>query len=789
MNVSTASGWLLLAGLSVLALVARPEVQVEESPERVLSYPLGDEPIRFSLEPDDRDVKLLTWLSVPRVAHFDPRATWTYRLEARVHDALGGLAWSQDVFVRARQSRLLDAFGILSTIASRVDRASFLTNSVQTELVLPDDLPERAVLALGAHATTPGGEVMGVAFRRGTRGRLDQLRVHLGAAQEFREKEALRLGFDGWSDLPPTWRTSLARTRWERLGSLSVQGGGQAPTIPVETTWEWVPYDDGPAQATPVGGGEMVVYNVRGPVVLEASWHEDDAHTPRDEATVLAQTNAFGQIESSVLPPTAKLGPWSIKEPIGSIAIGRPADAKGWALLVVRELPLQGGGPFGRPARVADAEPGWLRVGPELVGREAYRLLPGERLAYTLEPGTIARVMATRPLSEAREEDLTVSLALTGTAPSELAVPAIRDPYARYAEGPNLHAGSPSASVERFVEASDREATLTIGSSGPVDVAVRVRRTDALELRTPDPVYGLPDGCGVIAQYVPDRGVWERRIADDHETLARDGHVVRIDYQVQLAPWIPATAEGSLPPWSTLDLGEPFDVLLEPDLDGITSAGARVALGESPRQVDVGDSGRLHLEYHASHEALGEPVVLKVGDRLETRTVHAANGSMTLRSGPGTHAVSVFGSGTFFAATEGAADWQTRRVWRVGPSLQIHVPAGPQKLRLYTYATAGRMARVYWEVAGDTRAGISELEPLAPAGRTDVLGRRGEALPWSFVGPALDAGPPVTLEFGEGGERDVALFFEGDDDLLVRAIATWSSEPQTPAVLQRVRTP
>jgi hypothetical protein len=790
-KLSTASGWLLLAGLSVLALVARPEVQVEQSPERVLSYPLGDEPIRFTLEPDDRDVKLLTWLSVPRVAHFDPRATWTYRLEARVHDSLGGLAWSQDVFVRARQSRLLDAFGILSTIAARVDRASFLTNSVQTELVLPDDLPERAVLALQAHPTTPGAEVMGVAFRRGTRGRLDQLRVHLGAAQEFREKEAVRLGFDGWSDLPPTWRTSLARTRWERLGSLSVQGGGQAPTIPVETTWEWVPYEDGPAQATPVGPGEMVVYNVRGPVVLEASWNEDDAHTPRNEATVLAQMNAFGEIESSVMPPTATLGPWSIKDPIGSIAIGRPADAKGWALLVVRELPLQGGGPFGRPARIADAESGWLRVGPELVGREAYRLQPDERLTYTLEPGTVARVMATRPLSEVQEGDLTLSLALTGAEPSELAIPAIRDPYARYSEGPNLHAGFPSAAVEQFVEASHSErTTLTIGSSGPVDVAVRVRQSDAPELKTPDPVYRLPDGCGVIAHYVPDRGVWERRIADDHETLARDGRVVRVDYQVQLAPWIPPTgANGSPTQWSTLDLGEPFEILLEPDVDGITSAGARVALGEKPMPVEVGDAGRLHLEYHASRDALGEPVVFKVGDQLETRTVHAANGSMTLRSGPGTHAVSVFGPGTFFASTEGAADWQTRRVWRLGPSLQVHVPAGPQKLRIYTYATAGRTPRVYWEVAGDTGASISALEPLAPTGRSDVLERRGEALPWSFVGESLDAGTPVTLSFAEGGERDVSLFFEGDDDLLVRAISTWPSAPEAPPVLQRVRNP
>jgi hypothetical protein len=788
-RLSTIAGWLLLVGLSVLALVARPEVQVAETPERVLSYPLGDEPIRFSLEPDDRDVKLLTWLSVPRASHFDPRATWTYRLEARVHDAVGGLAWSQDVFVRARQSRLLDAFGILSTIATRVDRSSFLTNSVQTELVLPDDLPERAMLALGARATAPGGEVMGVAFRRGTRGRLDQLRVHLGAAQEFREKEALRLGFEGWSELPPTWKASLARTRWERLGSLSVQGGGQAPTIPVETTWEWVPYEDGPAQAMPVGPGEMAVYNVRGPVVLEASWHEDDARTLREEATVLARTDAFGQIESSVLPPTAKLGPWSIKEPIGSIAIGRPADAKGWALLVVRELPLQGGGPFGRPARIADADADWLRVGPELVGREAYRVLSDEPLSYTLEPGTIARVIATRPLGEGRERDLVVSIELTGAEPTELTVPSVRDPYARYAEGPNVHAGVPSASVERYVEATEEATTLRIGSSGPVDVAVRVRRSDAPELRPPDPVYRLPDGCGVIARYLPDRGVWERRIADDHETLALEGRIVRVDYQVQLAPWTPPGAEGPLAQWSTLDLGEPFEIVLEPDVDGITSAGARVAIGDAPRAVEVGDGGRLHLEYHAPREALGQPVVLKVGDLLETRMVHAANGSMTVRSGPGTHRVSVWGPGTFFALTQGAADWQTRRVWRVGPQLQVHVPAGPQRLRLYTYATAGRTPRVYWEVAGGARAAISELEPLAPTGRTDVLGGRGEALPWSFVGPALDAGAPITLAFGEGGERDVAFYFEGDDDLLVRAIATWSGALAAPAVLQRVRNP
>jgi hypothetical protein len=656
--------------------------------------------------------------------------------------------------------------------------------------VLPDGLPERAVLALGAHAIAPGGEVMGVAFRRGARGRLDQIRVHLGGAQEFREKEALRLGFDGWSDLPPTWKASLARTRWERLGSLSVQGGGQAPTIPVETTWAWVPYEDGPAQAMPVGPGEMAVYNVRGPVVVEASWHEDDAHTPREEATVLVQTNAFGEIESSVLPPTSKLGPWSVKEPIGSIAIGRPAEAKGTALLVVRELPLQGGGPFGRPARIADGETEWLRVGPELVGREAYRLLEGQRLGYTLERGTIARVLVTRPLSGANESDVAVSIALTGAKPSELVVPAERDVYARYAEGPNVHAGFPSVSVERYVEATEEGSALTITAADAVDVAVRIRRSDALELRTPDPLYRLPDGCGVVARYVPDRGVWERRIADDHERQALEGRVVRLDYQVQLARWTPPGTEGPPVQWSTLDLGEPFEVLLEPDADGITSAGARVALGESPRAVEVGDAGRLQVEYHAPRDALGEPVVLKVGDRLETRTLHAVNGSMTTRAGPGEHAVSVFGRGTFFAATLGGADWQTRRVWRVGPSLQVAVPAGPQKLRIYTYATAGQVPRVYWEVNGGARAAISELEPLEPTGRSEVYGRRGEALPWSFVGPALDAGSPVTLDFGEGGERDVTLYFEGDDDLLVRAVATWSQAPSTaPAVLQRVRTP
>jgi hypothetical protein len=96
---------------------------------------------------------------------------------------------------------------------------------------------------------------------------------------------------------------------------------------------------------------------------------------------------------------------------------------------------------------------------------------------------------------------------------------------------------------------------------------------------------------------------------------------------------------------------------------------------------------------------------------------------------------------------------------------------------------------VYWEIAGEGAAAIAELEPLAPTGRSDGLGRRGEALPWSFVGPALDAGTPVTLSFAEGGERDVSLYFEGDDDLLVRAISTWPSEPEVPPVLQRVRNP
>jgi hypothetical protein len=815
-RLSTIAGWLLFVGLAVLALVARPEVEVAETPERVLSYPLGDEPIRFSLEPDDREVKILTWLSVPRASHFDPRATWTYRLEARVHDALGAIAWSQDIFVRARQSRLLDASGILSSIAFRVDRPGFVTDSMQTELVLPANLPERAVLALGARATSPGGEVMGVAFRRGTRGQLEQVRVHFGAAQEFREKAAVRLGFEGWSDLPPSWQDSLARTRWERLGSLSVQGGGKAPTIPIETTWKWMPYEDGPAQATPVGPGEMVVYNVRGPVVIEAAWREDDAHTPREEATVLARTDAFGQVESSVLPPTATLGPWSIKEAIGSIAIGRPADATGWAQLVVRELPLQGGGPFGRPARLDDADPPpppsegevphsgggggsltpsgsaqatWLRVGPELVSREAYRLVAGERLTYRLEPGTVARVMATRPLGQAVETDLIVSIALSGAEPSELVVPPLRDPYARYAEGPNVHAGFPSESVERYVQSTDEAATLSLVTSGPADVAVRVRRIDAIELRLPDPVYRLPDGCGVIARYVPDRGTWERHIADDHEALALQGRVVRVDYQVQLAPWTPPGSDGSIPRWSTLDLGEPFEIVLEPDLDGETSLGARVALSASPRTVDVGDAGRLHVEYHVPPEGLGAPVVLEIDDEQETRAVHATNGSMTLRTGPGTHHVSVTGLGAFYAATQGAAEWQTRRVWRVGPSLRVHVPAGPQKLRVYTYATAGTAPRVYWEVAGLSRASISDLEPLAPEGRIDVLTGRSEAVPWSFVGPTLDAGAPVTLAFGDGPERDVELYFEGDDDLLVRAVASWTLAPTATSALQRVRNP
>ena len=120
----------------------------------------------------------------------------------------------------------------------------------------------------------------------------------------------------------------------------------------------------------------------------------------------------------------------------------------------------------------------------------------------------------------------------------------------------------------------------------------------------------------------------------------------------------------------------------------------------------------------------------------------------------------------------------------------MHVPAGPQKLRVYTYATIGKVPRVYWEVAGAGRASISDIPPLAPEGRADVVTHRSEALPWSFVGPAPDAGPPVTLTFGEGDARDVNLYFEGDDDLLVRAISTWPTAPTaTQSALARVRAP
>jgi hypothetical protein len=62
------------------------------------------------------------------------------------------------VFVRARQSRCSSAFGILSTIATRVDRASFLTNSVQTELVLPDDLPSAPCSRSRRTRPTPGAK-------------------------------------------------------------------------------------------------------------------------------------------------------------------------------------------------------------------------------------------------------------------------------------------------------------------------------------------------------------------------------------------------------------------------------------------------------------------------------------------------------------------------------------------------------------------------------------------------------------------------------------------------------
>src|SRR5262249_40555693 len=145
--------------------------------------------------------------------------------------------------------------GRLEIPTERMDRPWLVSDTAETTLLLPPGLPEHSVLELGARATRPGGEVVGVAFRRGTRGKLEQIRGHLGPANDFREKEATALGFQSWDALPFSWQSSLARTRWERLGSLSIEGEGQAPTVPLATTWDATPFDDAAALTTPVGPG------------------------------------------------------------------------------------------------------------------------------------------------------------------------------------------------------------------------------------------------------------------------------------------------------------------------------------------------------------------------------------------------------------------------------------------------------------------------------------------------------------------------------------------------------
>lgn len=795
-------GWLALA-VAVWTLVraggsAAPE---QVGHETMLTYPL-DPDVAFPLSAGEDEVKLITWLVTRDAWTEDPRVTLPFALDLRVEGPTGERLEARRVWVSTRRGAQIGEDGALRPTATLAKAPRRVSEDRLVRVDLEGQVPEGGTLRVRVGATPPGAEVLVVAFRRLPRTDVARLRLLHGDAGPLREEAVEDLAAFDWDSLPASWRETLARDRWERLGGLP-EAGGLLPTVRLTTDFVHTQWAQVAADGLLLPPGGAAAWNLTGAGTFEAEWRDAWGRPVAPVASAVRIVHVDGTVETRTAAPADHVGPFQVDGDVVSVQVALDPESEPRLL----RAHLHGDVAWGDPPRLRPDEAGVQAVGPDLRSLELYRAGPGwPALRYPVRRGELLRLQLRPRLDpgplqgfdpppaevarsahlQFRDEDGRV------LAEWDTSVAAVPSAFERYTQVDTPATARAAEADLRLVVPPADAHELRVDAYAAVDVSLRV----AEELDLPaqwEPRYELPPDEAVAALYVPmARDRWRARAPLDVEALAEAGRVVRMDAQVRLVPEAPDSGEDSdgaladdaaARPWFPLPIGGPFELVAEAartDVPLLADApGARVRLGSDERTVTVPADGRLEIDYRVA--AAGRPVRVRVGGHVRTLVPPTSGGVFQLGPlPPGLARVLVDGAGLFLARSAGSPAWRVRRTWAIRPGrvLGIDFPGGAGGLILHAWLAPGETGWLSWT--------IEDVPPSPPGVYTRITERHGLtelrptgaiAEPLSFSGAPLVAAAPVRIPLGEdvGGQRGrITVSLEGARaPAWLRASATW----------------
>lgn len=793
-------GWLALAlGVWALVRAGGSAERDQVGHETLLTYPL-DPDVRFALSAGEAEVKLVTWLVTQDAWTEDPRVMLPFALDLRVEGPTGEEVEARRVWVSTRRAVEIDEEGVRLPTAALPKAPGRVSEDRLVRIELEGKVPQGGTLRVRAAAAPPGAQVLVVAFRRLPRAEVARLRLLHGDAGEFREEAVEELAAFDWDSLPASWRATLARDRWERLGGLP-EAGGLLPTVRLSTGFAHTQWAQVPAEGFLLPPGGAAAFNLTGAATFEADWRDAWGRPVAPVASTVRVVHADGTIETHAAAPADHVGPLQVDDDVVSVQIALdPASEP--RLLRAR---VHGDATWGDPPRLRPDDAGVQAVGPDVRSLELYRAGPGwPALRYPVRRGELLRLQLRPrldpaplhgfdpPPAEAARSAHLQFLDEGGKVLAEFdtSVAAVPSAFERYTQVDTPATARVSDADVRLVVPPVDAAELRVDAYAPVDVSLRVAESRDLVAQW-EPRYELPPDEAVNALYVPmARDRWRARAPHDVETLAETGRVVRMDAQVRLEPEAPDPDPADVPtddvasrPWFPLPIGGPFELLAEAARTDAAptddAPGARVRLGSDERSVIVPADGRLEIDYRVA--TAGRPVRVWTGGSVRTLTPPTAGGVFQLGPlSPGSTRVLVEGAGLFLARSTGNPAWRVRRAWAVQPGkvLGIDFPGGAGGVILHTWLAAGQSAWLSWTV--------EDVPPSPPGLYTRITERHGlvelrptatTAEPLSFAGAPLVAAAPVRIPLGEdvGGQRGrITVSLEGARaPAWLRASATW----------------
>lgn len=748
----------------------------------VYAYDL-EEPVAFTLQPEEREIKVVTWLLTRDTAPVDPRAGLPYAVLAEELDADGAVVRSERSWTVARAERWEDESGKLLRTAWIPDEADTRVHAARVVRIRPTDAARRGgSLRLSAVATPPGGRVVAIVYRLGERTLAGQIRLRRGDAAEFRADVAEDVGATGWDALPEGWRENAAAVRWDRLGALST-GTGLIPTTRLAraTRVEGETRTEAVGLFLPAGGA--ATWTLLGPVQFGGSWAAPDGSpvATRGKARIV---HGDGRVDEHTLEG-ATFGPWTLDGAAAVSLASAPTEDVRW----VRSWISGEGSTWGAPPERAD-DAGRTWISPDLRSEQLFRAGPDAPLELDVASGEVLRLGLRPPLppgplggldpagpSRGPKVALT-ALDASGTELGTWTVTTWSAPSAfeRYTQGDGPATARVSDETSVNFRVPNGATRLVIRPADVVDVSAEVG-TDASGV--PHPAYDPLPIAGFVASFAPHlQEAWRARAPRDVEALALAGRVVRIDGQVRLeADEHPARMRLA----HSLPLPGAFDLVAEARLAG--ASGNRVRLGARAATVQVPPSGRLRLDYRVAASEVGGTASVTIAGQSVSPALLATAGELRLDGlPPGPVSATIATPGLFLARAAGSTPWQTWRVRRLdaGERLTFRVPPGHELAVTPYLPPSGRAGTLTWHVEPSQTlpAGVF-VAATDPDGTAPIEADGREALPLSFAGPPLQRGRelrvPVGDDVGTGGATVTVTLNGAGGPVWVRARGTWTA--------------